>query len=207
MALFKNKYRIEPARLKDWDYSSPGWYYVTICTRGMECYFGEIVDGKMHRNHIGECAHNCWLDIPKHFKNILLDEFINMPNHMHGIIIINNDGRDGRDVACNVSTGKPSEQPNNEICNVSIGTIIKNTVMSQKSPKPGSLPAVMRSYKSAVTNWCHKNGYPDFAWQSRYYDNIIRNDEALKNIRNYIQNNPTMWEYEKNHNEDFVNWI
>ena len=88
--LFKNKYRIKSIRLKDWDYSSNGYYYITICTKNRECIFGNVVNGKMGLSQIGEIVQKYWCEIPRHFKNTFLDEYMIMPNHMHGIIIIEN---------------------------------------------------------------------------------------------------------------------
>ncbi|CAM4237786.1 hypothetical protein [Gillisia limnaea] len=99
---FQNKYRSASARLKTWDYGWNGAYFVSICTQSRECFFGNISDGKMHLSEIGEIAHNFWIEIPNHFPFVKLGEFIVMPNHMHGIIIIDklDDGRgnNGRDV-------------------------------------------------------------------------------------------------------------
>ena len=91
MSLYKNKYRIETTRLKDWDYSSNGYYYVTICTKNREHYFGEIKDDAMMLSGTGMIAEKIWHEIPDHFPFVILDEFIIMPNHLHGIIQIDND--------------------------------------------------------------------------------------------------------------------
>src|SRR3989304_3526520 len=103
--LYKGKYRIESTRLEEWDYSSGsgvaikregswgtafGYYFVTICTNNMECVLSRITDGKVVLTGIGNIAKRLWLEIPEHFKNVELDEFIIMPNHIHGIVIINN---------------------------------------------------------------------------------------------------------------------
>ncbi|MGB8316872.1 MAG: transposase [Ignavibacteriaceae bacterium] len=89
MKLFRNKYRVEPNRLKCWDYSTPGWYYITICTRNMKCWFGKIEDEKVVLNGFGKTVEDFWKNIPDHYEKIELDYFVVMPNHMHGIIIIN----------------------------------------------------------------------------------------------------------------------
>ena len=91
---FKNIYRIKSARKSKYDYTSDGWYFVTICTKNMESFFGNITDGKMNLSEIGKIAENYWLEIPKHFSFVELDEFSIMPNHTHGIIGINNCCRD-----------------------------------------------------------------------------------------------------------------
>ena len=90
MSLFKNKYKIESSRLVDWDYSAPAYYFVTIDTKNMENRFGSIKDGIMTLNILGDSVYKYWKDIPSHFANVELDEFIIMPNHIHGIIIKTN---------------------------------------------------------------------------------------------------------------------
>lgn len=89
MSKFRNKYRIESARLKYWDYSTPSWYYVTINTKNKVHWFGKVSDAKMILNKQGIIANDFWLDIPKHYKTVELDEFVIMPNHIHGILILN----------------------------------------------------------------------------------------------------------------------
>lgn len=91
---FQNKYRIPSARMRNWNYGWNKSYFVTICAKKREYYFGEISNGEMIFSEIGEMANKYWLEIPEHFPFVVLDEFIIMPNHVHGIIIINtcNDG-------------------------------------------------------------------------------------------------------------------
>ena len=178
MAKFRNVFRIESARLKEWDYSNPWWYYITVNTKGHKFYFGEIIDGEMYQNQLGEILKKCWIDIPKHFQNAELDYYVIMPNHLHGIIILN---ESGKDVACNVST---------------------DNKYSEISPKPGSLSTIIRSLKSEVTREIHRIGYHDFNWQPRFYDRIIRNEKELYKIRNYIEKNPLKWFLEKENSEN-----
>ena len=92
---FKNKYRIPSTRLQNWDYSSSGWYYVTICTKDRICYFGSITNRKINLSDIGKIAKQYWKEIPDHFNNIILEEYTIMPNHIHGIIIIQNNVETG----------------------------------------------------------------------------------------------------------------
>lgn len=87
---FRNKYRIKSARCHNWDYSSNAAYFVTICTQNREHFFGKIVNQKMILSEIGKIADKFWYEIPNHFPYIKLDAFIVMPNHIHGIIIIDN---------------------------------------------------------------------------------------------------------------------
>jgi len=89
MSKFQNTYRIETSRLKEWDYTNPWWYYVTINTKNHVKYFGNVVHGKMILNGLGKLADKCWKEIPNHFTNVELDYFVVMPNHIHGIIILN----------------------------------------------------------------------------------------------------------------------
>lgn len=187
MSLYKNKYRIESARMRGHDYGSPGEYFVTINTKGMKEWFGEVRNAQMVRNEIGEIARRMWMQIPNHHTNVTLDSFVIMPNHVHGIVVLH--CHRGSDVACNVAT--------------------KNDIksMSTISPKRGSLGAVIRSYKSAVTNWCHTNDQPDFAWQPRYHDHVIRNDRELSAIREYIENNPMRWDIDRNNPTSIRSWI
>ena len=172
---YRNKYRSDSIRLKNYDYRSPGWYYVTICTDQRRHFFGEIKSHMMGLSQIGLIAHRFWQDIPNHFGHVVLDEFVIMPNHMHGLIGLksNSDKTSRRDVKFNVSTNKR---------------------MSDISPKPGSLSTIIRSYKGSVTRWCNKNGFNDFAWQSKFYEHIVRDEKSLNRIRRYIYNNPIQWQ-------------
>ena len=88
MEKFRDKYRIPSSRLQNWDYSWNAPYFVTICTAKRECYFGDIVNREMHLSDIGKIAQKFWLEIPNHFPFVILDAFVVMPNHVHGIIII-----------------------------------------------------------------------------------------------------------------------
>ncbi|MDQ7818366.1 MAG: hypothetical protein RDU14_15165 [Melioribacteraceae bacterium] len=101
MTKYQNKYRIESTRLNVCDYSNPWWYFVTINTKAHIEYFGIIEKEMMILNELAKVVEKCWVDIPKHFINTELDYYMILPNHIHGIIILNDTGRD---VVCNVST-------------------------------------------------------------------------------------------------------
>ena len=103
MEIFRDKYRTNTIRLKSWDYTTPWWYFVTICTKNHKEFFGDIENNKMILNEYGKVAEECWRQIVIHCKKVELDYFIIMPNHVHGIIIINESNL-SRDVACYVST-------------------------------------------------------------------------------------------------------
>lgn len=87
--LFNNKFRVESTRLKEWDYSNPWWYYITISTKNHSPFFGEVIHRKMNLNKLGIVTEKCWVEIPKHYQNVEIDYYVIMPNHIHGIIIIN----------------------------------------------------------------------------------------------------------------------
>ncbi len=193
MTKFKNRYRIGSARLKHWNYAWNGAYFITICTADRKCYFGDVVDGNMHLSDTGKMAHNFWQEIPDHFPFAVLDAFVIMPNHVHGIIVIDNRNNSVQPLHCNGSTC------NGSTCNGSTeksNVPNKNQFMSNISPKPGSVSTIIRSYKSIVTKHARKIN-PVFAWQSRFYDHIIRNDESYGRIRQYINDNPEKWKQDR----------
>lgn len=159
-------------RLKGHDYSQPGEYFVTICTKNREHLFGEIVDGVMRPSEVGEIVKRCWVDLPIHCPNIQLDEFVVMPNHVHGIIRI-------LDVVDNCRVVR-SNDPTMDI-------------HSRISPKRGSLAVIIRTFKAAVTTLCRRNGRSDFAWQRGYYEHIIRNNASLAKIQAFLITNPQRW--------------
>ena len=175
---FKGKYRIKSARLQNWDYSSNGLYFITICTENREHYFGDVIDGIMHLSEIGTLANKYWSEIPEHFPFVELDEFVIMPNHVHGIITIN------KSVSVSVETRHALSLPKKP--HETIGQL-----RFQNQGK-GSLSSIIGSYKSVLTKNARKI-HADFAWQSRFHDHIIRNDESFQKIRDYIINNPLRW--------------
>ena len=195
---FQNKYRIESRRLKNWDYGSNGAYFITICTQNRKHFFGKIINKNMELNAVGLFANNFWSEIPKHFPHVELGNFQIMPNHMHGILIIN---KIVNSVQCNASEN--INQINNTDalqCNASTNTTDgKNEFLSKISPKSGTISTIIRSYKSVVT----KNARllnPEFEWQSLFHDHIIRNSESFERIQNYIENNPSKWNEDKFYN-------
>ena len=168
-------YSTQSLRLPDWDYATPGWYLVTICTHGRVPWFGEVVDGKMVRNELGEVAQKLWGEIPSHHNYVTLDEFIIMSDHIHGILLIS----DESETVATLHATSPRDNAKSE-----------SHHYSNISPKKGSLSTIIRSYKSAVTREIHKHLSPSFGWQSRYYDHIIRTETDLNNLREYIHLNP-----------------
>ncbi len=149
-------------RLLRFNYSAPGYYFVTICTKNRIEYFGKIKNRKVVLNRFGNVVKLCWLDLPYHYWNCILDEFIVMPNHIHGIIVINN----------NVGNGlKPF--PTDKI--YSLSEIIRG----------------LKTFSSRRINVLIE--YSKFSWQKSFYDHIIRNEQSLQKIREYIRYNPLKW--------------
>lgn len=167
-------------RLKDYDYSSDGFYFVTICTEDREEYFGRIKNYKTWLSQMGQIAQKYWLEIPDHFPFVKLDEFVVMPNHIHGIIVIDN----------------------------SVGTQnfaflqIENEYQNKFGPQSKNLSSIIRGFKIGVTKYA-KNNNIYFAWQSRFHDHIIRNEQELNRIRHYIILNPEKWETDRNNPDNF----
>jgi len=172
MKLFRSKYRVKSTRLPYWDYSSDGWYFITICAKRRECIFGEIKNGIMGLNGLGVVAYKCWEEIPKHFPNALLNDFVIMPNHVHGIIVI--------------------ENPSNPVETQNFASL-PNTF----GPQSKKLASIIRGYKIGVKKYATINKIP-FAWQPSYYDRIINSDEGLNQIHEYIRFNPEKWEIDRN---------
>ncbi|MBX9256558.1 transposase [Desmonostoc muscorum CCALA 125] len=190
---FQGKYRVESTRLPNRNYAANGWYFVTICTNDRTHFLGDVITGNVQLSTIGEIAQQFWAEIPNHFAYIYTDAYVVMPNHVHGIIAIDRPQNVETLRPQNVETLRPQNVETLQ-CNVST----QRQFMSDISPKAGSLGAIVRSYKSAVTRWCRKNGFEDFAWQERFYEHIIRADGSLDRIREYIINNPTKWDKDKN---------
>ncbi len=180
---FQNIYRIQTARLPNWDYSDNGHYFITICTKEHKHYFGEVVGYEIQLSKIGKIVQKYWLEIPSHFPFVELDEFIIMSNHVHGILIIKN-------------VNKYVETPK-----LGVSTTEK---MKSNNWKRGCLGAIINQYKRICTIQIHKINI-NFSWQSRFYDNIIRNKRSFYYIREYIKNNPLNWRKDRN-NFDNNNW-
>jgi REP element-mobilizing transposase RayT len=182
MKKFRNKYRIQSARLPNWDYGRNGAYFVTICTANRECYFGDVANGEMKFSGIGELANKYWLEIPEHFPFVKLDAHVVMPNHVHGIIIIDKPGGLGAAVEAQNFAPPQSPQP----------PLKPPQPKNKFGPQSQNLASIIRGYKTGVTKYARIN-HIDFAWQSRFHDHIIRNDGEYWRIKQYIIDNPRNW--------------
>lgn len=165
------KHHRRSIRLKGYDYSQPGAYFVTMVTQGRECLFGEIINGEMQLNVCGHSAETCWRAIPEHFPNVELGAYVIMPNHVHGIILI-------RD---------KNEEPGT-------GTIYRAPTEEQfGKPVSGSLPTILRTFKAAVTRDLGRKFDVHNIWQRNYYEHVIRNEREWDRIHLYIEANPSRW--------------
>jgi len=179
MDKFQGKYRIAPARAQWWNYGWDAAYFITICTKDRETYFGRIIDGEMILSDAGKIADQCWREIPNHASNIELGEYVVMPNHVHGILVLNADIDPGthvatirRDKACLVSArSRPPRQ-----------TIGKSRF---QNPGRNTISSIIGAYKSAVSKSL-KRLRLYFEWQSRFHDHIIRNEENINGSRNIL---------------------
>lgn len=173
------KHHRRSIRLKGYDYTQAGAYFVTVVTQERECLFGEVVDGEMVLNQYGKIADECWRAIPEHFPNVDLGTHIVMPNHGHGIILIREDKFPSDVVGAQHCCAPTSiDQPNDP---------------HKINVKPGSLGAIIRSFKAAVSYRINKEFNVTGIWQRNYYERIIRNQREMDAIWNYIENNPSAW--------------
>ena len=159
-------------RLKGHDYTQPGAYFVTICTRDRECLFGHMVNGEMRLNKHGMAVHEEWLKTAELRENVEMEACTVMPNHVHGIVVITN----GRGVLPYAPTG------------------------TLRSPSR-TIGAIVRGFKSASTKHINemRNTPGTPVWQRSFYEHVIRNDEELKAIRQYILSNPANWTTDENY--------
>ena len=189
-------------RLKGYDYSQDGLYFVTICCENKVCRFGNIKDGEMYLNEYGKIAYTQWLKLGERFTNCELDDFQIMPNHMHGIIVLNNPVTQTRLVSKNAENNTAGATlavaPNDE------NNEIIETERAGASPAPtgATLGNIIGAYKSIVANEClkiykSKNARMGKLWQRNYYEIIIRNQHSYQRISEYIINNPAKWDSDK----------
>ncbi len=174
-------------RLRGFDYSRQGVYFVTICVKMGDLMFGHVVEGKVHLNAAGRAAVKCWREIPSHFRNIGLDEFIVMPNHVHGILAING-------IRSAIGVGAQHAAPLPLTRHTSVGHHASRGP-ARAGVAPGSLGAIVRSFKAATTKRINAiRGTPGGSvWQRNYFDRIIRDDRELDRARRYVTLNPARW--------------
>jgi putative transposase len=162
-------------RLRNFDYSQAGVYFVTICAFRKRCIFGRIENGRVRLSPIGDIVRACWVDVPNHFPGIKIEAFVVMPNHMHGILAIEERARRA----------------------VPLREAARLEAFSK--PVPGSVPTIVRSYKSAVSRLVRDTAGSRAlqVWQSNYFERVLRDGDEFSNASRYILENPAMWHLDK----------
>jgi len=210
MTLFKDKYRVESIRLLGYDYSQPGAYFITIVTHNRQCSFGNIIDDEMMLNEFGVLVQNEWLKTGIIRPNINIDAFVVMPNHLHGIIIITDndnghsrDSRDSRDSRrdtlqrVSTITDTITDTDTDTITDTEMGTETDTGTIEQfGKPTKNSIPTIVRSFKSTTTKQINQMRQTPMQplWQRNYFEHVIRDDNELTRIHQYIINNSKRWE-------------
>ena len=172
MTYNRAKHHRRSIRLRGYDYTRPGAYFVTIVTQNRACLFGEVVDGEMRLNEYGKVVYECWTGIPAHSPNATVDEFIVMPNHVHGIIVLT------AIAATHAMVGATHASP-----------------LRAHGPKQQSVASIVGAFKSATAKRINAlRGTPGSpVWQRNYYEHIIRDETSLNRICQYILDNPAHW--------------
>ena len=158
------------------DYSEPGAYFITVCAAGRRCIFGKIEDGRIVLSPLGEIVRACWVGIPEHFANASVQEFVVMPNHMHGII----------GLAVGARYIVPPDQR-------------ARTPEQFQKPVKGSIPTIVRTVKAAVARRARKElatSSKDI-WQRNYFERVLRDGKEVADASRYIHENPGRWEWDK----------
>lgn len=176
-------HRRHSIRLNEYDYTQPGAYFLTLCTQERECLFGGVANGELQLNGYGEIVGDEWLKSAQIRAEISLDEFVVMPNHLHGIVMISAQ-----------SSAETNASTNGRVTGPSLAGL-----RMMRGPIPRSLASLIAGFKSSVTRKINEvRGTPRaVVWQRNYYEHIIRNDETLNRAREYIANNPLKWELDR----------
>jgi REP element-mobilizing transposase RayT len=191
------KHHRRSIRLKGYDYSQEGAYYVTIVTQGRVCLFGEIIDGEMHLNAYGEIIQKWWYEIPIHFPNVELGAFVIMPNHVHGIIFIIAERRG--------EVLSPRDDPNRNIQDAYVDGTNKSGGVTPPLRKPtlGQIIAYFKYQSTKMMNLIETDKAITRFWQRNFYEHIIRNEQDLQNKTDYINANPSLWDEDDNNPRNF----
>jgi putative transposase len=193
-------------RIKDYDYSQGGYYFVTICTNNRENLIGIIDNGTMILNDLGSVVEHCIYETKEHYPNTELDYFCIMPNHVHFIIIIKDKQYTSKNLPVqnfekinnDIVEVQNFEQFNNDVVGVQNDVVVgvQNFEPLQNRYQhiiPKSLGSIIRGFKIGVTKWARQNLFLDTVWQKNYYEHIIRNDKELYKTRKYIELNSLKW--------------
>lgn len=162
--------RRQSIRLKDYDYSASGAYFVTICTYERACLLGDVIEEQVHFSEFGRIVSDVWNRLPEHYGNLELDAFVVMPNHVHGIMLLDDEQRAGSKLR-----------------------------FDKPAPTHAALSEIVRAFKTFSSRACNAvrgtTGKP--FWQRSFYEHIIRDEVSLNKIREYILSNPASWSTDK----------
>jgi len=213
MNKYQNKYRIPSARLNNWNYGAAGAYFITICTRNREHFFGKIVQKEMILNAIGKKVEEEWLKTIelRPDMNLELGNFVVMPNHFHAILIIGENEYNNKtpvDSELDSRLGLRSDSQMDSRCRDAMHRVSANPdhdthpdMENKFGPQSKNLGSIVRGFKSAVTIYSKINalhcGSINFGWQARFHDHIIRNAVEFERIQKYIANNVENWDKDK----------
>jgi len=197
-----NRHNRRSIRLKGYDYSRPGYYYVTICTQDRKKLFGEIDDAIMRLNDAGQMIDQEWNQIPKRYGYVIIDKYVIMPDHFHGIVQIISDENGRNSSSENVNAGTSLVDVANDANDINIHPCETNESATNRTgtrPVP-TLFEIIGAFKSITTvqyiNGVKQNNWPRFRkrlWQLKYHDRVVRDDCELGRIRKYIIDNPLNW--------------
>jgi len=203
-----NKHHRRSIRLKGYDYSQAGLYFITICCQDRICRFGDVVNGEMVLNKYGQIADDEWMKTTEIRPNVELGEFVVMPNHIHGIIRLSGRG-ELHSPEINIEMHLPeinAEMHSPEIniemhspeINIEMHSPDEKGVCKTPLRSPSqTIGAIVRGYKSSVTKQCGLLGFDEKLWQRNYYEHIIRNEQSYQTISQYIIDNPKKWANDK----------
>ncbi len=182
-------HRRRSLRLKGYDYTMAGAYFVTICTQDRACLFGDVVAGAICLNEVGRMVAALWDGIAARFSSVEIDQFVVMPNHLHGILVLEDADANGATTTSGATTR--------------VAPTIGGPVGAPLMGAPARLGDVVGAFKSLATigyiDGVKTNGWPEFRgrlWQRNYYEHIIRDETALNRVRCYVDDNPARWEFD-----------
>ena len=157
-------------RLRDYDYSTPGAYFITACTHNRLPLFGRVVNDKMAANRLGAVVEDCWRRLPDHYENVVLDAFVLMPNHVHGVIIIGDGTTD-------------------------VGAGLQPVLPAAVGSRRHGVPEIVRAFKTFSARKINemRGSTGTLVWQRGFYDHVIRGERELDRVRTYIMDNPRRW--------------
>lgn len=207
MAYDPEKHDRRSIRLPEYDYRSPGAYFVTTCTADRICLFGAVVEGQMRLNEYGRIVAEEWRRTEEVRDRVVVDTFVVMPNHTHGVIVITDspDNDSGADPPRRSSPASADENRNSRGRGSSPTNPYpdKNPNRTFGGAIAGSLSTIMRQFKSMVTKRINRlRDTPGASvWQRNFYERVVRDRRELDRIRKYIRRNPARWHRDRNHPE------